>query len=71
MTLASDVGDRIVAARKRQGVSRKRLAELLGSTYESVAQYERGQRTPTVERLVAIAVALQVEPGTLLDGVHP
>jgi transcriptional regulator with XRE-family HTH domain len=72
VTLASDVGDRITAARKAAGVSRAELGRRIGGKcgYETIAQYERGQRTPTVERLVEIAVALRIEPGTLLDGVR-
>lgn len=71
MTIAADLGDRITNARREAGLSRQELARRLGGqcSYETIAQYERGQRTPTVERLVAIAAALRIEASVLLDGV--
>jgi transcriptional regulator with XRE-family HTH domain len=69
--LAEQIGLRLLSARRRAGLSRAKLAEALGSSSETIAQYERGQRMPTVERVLAIAAALKCEPGELLDGVSP
>lgn len=69
MTIASDVGDRITAARKRAGLSREQLAERLGTSAATLSLYERGHRMVSVDRLVAIAEAIGVEPSSLLDGV--
>lgn len=68
--LAADIGDRIVAARKRAGLTRQQLADRIDTTAASLSLYERGHRSPSVERLVEIAEALGIEPGALLDGVR-
>jgi transcriptional regulator with XRE-family HTH domain len=64
--LARQVGRRIAALRQRAGLSQRELAERLGWGRDSVAHYELGRRELGLERLGAIAHALQVSPATLL-----
>ena len=42
---------------------------MVGSSAATISMYERGHRNVSVDRLVAIAEALGVEPAALLDGV--
>lgn len=58
--LDGDVGPRIRAARGRQGKSRNELAAVAGIKSRTLARIERGDQTPRVESLRAIAAALEV-----------
>jgi Zn-dependent peptidase ImmA (M78 family)/DNA-binding XRE family transcriptional regulator len=60
------VGNRIRARREELGLSQAALAERLNRTQTSISYWEAGQRSPDVEDLVALADALDLEPGDLL-----
>ena len=60
-------GDRIAAARKAAGVTQLQLAERIGKTKSSIANYESGFREPDSETICAIAQALGVTPQSLED----
>lgn len=66
--VASDIGSRVrfyrLTGRKTQTV----IAGLAGITTDHLYQIERGKKTPTLAVLLALADALGVEPGSLLDG---
>lgn len=62
------VGRRVRMRRNELGMSQERLAELLGITFQQVQKYELGVNSLNVNRLRAIAAALQVEPAYFLDG---
>lgn len=64
--VARQVGRRIAELRQRAGLSQRELAARLGWTRDIVAHYELGRRELGLERLAAIAAALQVSPATLL-----
>lgn len=49
---------RILQARRKKGISLKEAAESVGTTAEEYRRYEEGQETPSVARLVMIAIAL-------------
>lgn len=59
-------GDRIKAARKKAGLTQAELAQKLGVTYQSLAQYERGRRNPKLETIRKIAAALGVSDRELM-----
>ena len=60
-------GEKLRAAREAQGWSRGRLSVALDKTVTSVAGWERGLRNPAPSTLVAIAKALGIAPGDLLE----
>jgi len=58
---------RIRKAREAIGISQSELAIRAGTVQRQIAKYESGKQDPTVTRLTAIAKALGVSPGSLLD----
>ena len=68
---AVEIGRRVRAERQRLGISLEELGELseMGST--SIGRIERGVSSPSVETIIRIASALEVEPGIFLTGVTP
>lgn len=60
-------GERIAAARKAAGVTQLQLAEKIGKTKSSIANYESGFREPDSETIYAIAQVLGVTPQSLED----
>lgn len=57
---ASDVGARIRALRRQQGVSARAVADALGISPSAMSQIERGVLQPSIARLIAITDALGV-----------
>jgi transcriptional regulator with XRE-family HTH domain len=53
-------------ARRQAGISQVQLARMIGVDQSAVSRIERGQRSVTVDRLVAISKVLGVEPSLLL-----
>lgn len=68
---AVEIGRRVRAERQRLGISLEDLGELseMGST--SIGRIERGVSSPSVETIIRIASALEVEPGHFLTGISP
>lgn len=62
----STIAQRILAARKRTGKTQKEVAEQLGTTYQSYAQYERGTRNPKYGTIEKLAKALNCDISELL-----
>lgn len=63
------LGERMRAQREARGLSQAKVAELAHVTPNYVGLLERGQKLPTLDTLVKISKALQVEPGELLGKV--
>lgn len=53
--------------RKRQGLTQQALADRLGVEQPTIQRWEKGKREPELSQLIALAEALGVEPGELLD----
>lgn len=53
-------------ARKRQGLSQAKLAELVGISVPFVGEIEIGRKTPSLETLEKLSRALRLEPYELL-----
>ncbi|MEU0493769.1 helix-turn-helix transcriptional regulator [Nocardiopsis sp. NPDC006139] len=58
---------RLRAARTAAGLSQRQLAEHLGTTRQQVIQYEQGAERPEVKRLAALAAAVGVGVGDLVE----
>lgn len=59
--------DKLAELRKRKGMTQSDLAERVGVEQPTVQRWERGKREPSFEQLFALADALGVEPGALID----
>lgn len=64
------LGARLLAARRAAELSVAEVASATGSSAETIRQYERGHRLPTLDRLADLARVLKTTPATLLDGVR-
>ena len=68
----SDFGRRIREERKKLGMTQEKLAEDVNLSTAYIGQIERGERSPTLETVVAIANRLGVTVDYLLsDSVEP
>ena len=63
----SDVGHRIRAWRLRRELSQAEVARAAGITQASLSNYENGKRDLPLTTLLAVAQALNVSLGDLLD----
>ena len=61
------IGDNIRFARESSHVTQAELAQAVKTTQAMISRYEMGEQEPTVSRLIAIAKALGVKPGELID----
>ncbi len=69
-----DIGTRIRAYRNATGLSQEVLGQKLGVSFQQVQKYEKGVNRVSPERLMKIAVLLEVSANTLLgieDGSQP
>lgn len=66
---AETIGRRVRAVRNELGISLEDLGELSGINWTTIGKIERGVTSPATESLVRIASALEVDPGTFLEGV--
>lgn len=62
-------GSRIRRLRRMRRITQEELGELTGLHVSYIGQLERGQRTPSIKTLDAIARALQVDPALLVKSV--
>ena len=65
-TVRQLVGQRIAAARRATGMTHADLAARLGWPRDTLIHYEHGRRALSVDRLAAIAAALDLHPAVLL-----
>ncbi len=66
---AEEIGRRIRSARQARQVSLEDLGHLSEVNWTTIGKIERGASSPTVESLVRIADALEVDPGTFISGL--
>lgn len=52
----------VLAARIEQGVSRYRLAKLIGRTPQQLAKLEKGENEPVLSTIVVSPHALEIDP---------
>jgi len=71
MTIYENVGQRITVERKKLGLSRERLAELVGVSAYYIGQIERGSRKMSFDTLVRISDCFHVPIDYLVHGEQP
>jgi transcriptional regulator with XRE-family HTH domain len=64
-------GETILAWRLARGLTQAQLARAARVPRPNLSAIERGARDVTLRTLRALAVALDVSPGTLADGISP
>lgn len=66
--IAKIIGQRLASAREAAGLSQGDLCERMGGPMDraGVSRRERGARPPNLDTLLALADALDVDPGDLL-----
>lgn len=70
-TATAAFGERVRHARHALGDSQERLAERSGLHWSFIGQVERGRRNVSLHNILKLATALQVDPGTLVQGLQP
>lgn len=62
-------GARVRAVRKQRGWTLRTLAGMLGVHWTYLGMVERGEREIRLGNVLALAVALRIDPGVLLAGL--
>lgn len=62
-----NIHENIKKARKAAGITQKELAQIMGVHQKDISRWENGERTPSVEALAGICIALKVSADTLLE----
>jgi transcriptional regulator with XRE-family HTH domain len=64
-------GENVKTIRERRGLSQEQVAERLGLKRQAnLPRLENGNEIPSPARILALAVALECEPGELLEDVE-
>ena len=63
-----NIGGNIRKIRKEKSKSAKYIAEKVGCSTQAILQYERGERTPSINTLIDISKALDVTYTDLIEG---
>ncbi len=66
---AEEIGRRVRSARQHRKISLEDLGHLSEVNWTTIGKIERGASSPTVESLVRIADALEIDAGTLISGL--
>ena len=69
MTILGKFGSNIRQIRKRAGLSQEELADRSGLHRTYIGGIERGERNPSLENIVALAVGLGCSLEELFDGL--
>lgn len=60
-------GKKVMELRKQKGLTLEQLGAKVGVSHGMIARIESGSKEPSIKLLVALAVALGVTPGELID----
>ena len=55
-------GKIVFEARKRQNISRYKLAQMIGRTPQQLAKIEKGENEPVISTIIGLAQALGLDP---------
>lgn len=61
-----DFGVRLRQLRKRKGITQSQLGEILGVTKNAVSHYESNTQTPSIAKIVQLAIHLNTSTDYLL-----
>ena len=64
-------GERVRARRHELGWTLEYLGDVSGMHWSYIGQIERGTRNLSLDNIVRLAYALDVNPGRLMDGIKP
>ena len=64
--MVEGLGKRLKKQRELNGLSQREVGEAIGVTQGNINNYERGERTPSLERLVAMAKLFNCSADELL-----
>jgi len=64
-------GETVLSWRLKRGLTQEELAERAGVPRPNLSAIERGRREVSLKTVRALAVALDVRPGVLVDGIVP
>lgn len=64
------IGPQIKAARKKLNLTQRQLAEKLGVATGTIQQYELGKRSPDIQTLANLALALNTSVSAFIDPMH-
>ncbi|MGK9147592.1 helix-turn-helix domain-containing protein [Plantibacter flavus] len=67
---ATILGERLRTVRNERQLTLEDLGDLAEMHWTNIGKIERGQVHPSVETLVRLSTALDVDPGTLIAGLH-
>jgi transcriptional regulator with XRE-family HTH domain len=67
MLRVGELGTNLRDARKRLGLTQEEVAERSGVHPTEVSRIEVGKRDPRISTLLRLALAVEVEPGQLLE----
>lgn len=62
------IGQRIEVLRRQRGLSKNRLAKILGVSHQAVSQWEMGKADPVSDRITKLADVLNCDAQYLLSG---
>ena len=68
--MPDNFGNRLKQLRKSKGLNQTQLAEKIGVSLLTVFRWEKGERTPRIEEVKALAKALGVSEAELLNDSH-
>lgn len=66
---AEEIGRRVRSARWQRKISLEDLGHLSEVNWTTIGKIERGVSSPTVESIVRIAAALEIDAGSLISGL--
>ena len=66
-----EFGKWLAKTRAERELTRYELADAVGISYPYVSQLETGYRVPSTTVIMALAKALEVQPGEILTVIHP
>ena len=67
-TVRKDFGNRVKELRKEKGWTQKELGNRIGVTYAQLNKYEGGTNAPPLDKLLALASALETTVDYLITG---
>lgn len=68
MQIERQIALRLRSRRRLLGMTLQQVADLCGTSFQTIQKYETGIATISVGRLWALSQALQVNPGYFYDG---